>query len=246
MTDRTILLNGARLLADLSGALLWPERGWLVVADLHLEKGSGYAARGTLLPPYDTGATLSRLEEAVARLRPARVVCLGDSFHDRTAAARVPAEDGRRLTRLTAALDWVWIAGNHDPLPPGDWGGTVREEIVEGPLTFRHEALAGAVAGEVSGHYHPKAAVLVRGRQLSARCFASDGRRLILPAFGAYAGGLNVLDPALAGLLGRDFRVWLLGREKVHAFPAARLSPGRPGPAALGPAALAARQASRR
>lgn len=219
-----ILLNGASLVPDPSGALVWGERGWLVVADLHLEKGSGLAARGTLLPPYDTPATLSRLEEACRRLRPRRVICLGDSFHDRTAADRVSAADGRRIADLTAAHEWLWIAGNHDPAPPEGWGGSVAEEIAEGPLVFRHEAQAGRVAGEVSGHYHPKASVSTRARRVTARCFAADADRLILPAFGAYAGGLNVLDPAMGGLLGPDLKVWLLGQDKVYCFPRASLS----------------------
>ncbi|MFM2044972.1 MAG: hypothetical protein RLY86_3548 [Pseudomonadota bacterium] len=219
-----IFLNGADLVADASGALLWPARGWLVVADLHLEKGSGLAARGALLPPYDTGATLTRLEEVCRRLRPSRVVCLGDSFHDRGAADRVGAADGRRLGNLIAAHDWLWIAGNHDPAPPESWGGAVAAEVVEGPLVFRHEAMPGPVAGEVSGHYHPKASVATRARRVTARCFVADSRRLILPAFGAYAGGLNVLDPAISGLFGAEMAAWLLGQDKVWCFPAARLS----------------------
>ncbi|HYC06026.1 MAG TPA: ligase-associated DNA damage response endonuclease PdeM [Azospirillaceae bacterium] len=225
MTSIDFTLNGARLTADLSGALWWAERRWLVVADLHLEKGSAFATRGQFLPPYDTAATLSRLEEACARLDPARVICLGDSFHDRRAAERVSAADGRRIQDLTAARDWVWIAGNHDPAPPKEWGGSVVEEITEGPLVLRHEALPGPVAGEVSGHYHPKAAVGTRAGRISARCFATDGMRLILPAFGAFTGGLNVLSPAIGALLGRRFTAILLGRDKLHAFPAERLAP---------------------
>lgn len=221
-----ILLNGARLLPDLSGALLWPERGWLIVADLHLEKGSALAARGALLPPYDTGATLSALEMACRRHRPARVICLGDSFHDREAAGRVGAADGRRIAALTASADWLWIAGNHDPAPPEGWGGRVAAEVVEGPLVLRHEAgTEDPVAGEISGHYHPKASVATRARRVTARCFAADSRRLILPAFGAYAGGLNVLDPVMAGLFGPELKVWLLGRERVHCFTRAQLAP---------------------
>lgn len=221
----SILLNGVALHGDVSGALHWPERGWLVVADLHLEKGSGFAARGQLLPPYDTGATLDRLEDACRRLRPKRVVCLGDSFHDRNAATRVAPVDGRRIARLTAAHEWIWIAGNHDPRPPEDWGGTVLEDLVEGALSFRHEARPGPVAGEVSGHFHPKAAVRARGRRVGGRCFACDGDRLILPAFGAYAGGLDVTNPAVASLFRPDFHVWIMGRERLYAFPAARLEP---------------------
>lgn len=226
-----ILLNSASLKADPAGALFWPTRGWLLVADLHLEKGSAFARLGQFLPPYDTAATLSRLEELCRHWRPTRVVCLGDSFHDRDAAARVSDADGRRIAALTAAHDWVWIAGNHDPAPPPGWGGTVvAEELREGPLVLRHEAVSDrmAAAGEISGHYHPKAAAVVRGRRISARCFAGDGQRMILPAFGAYAGGLNVLDPAISGLLHRPFQAWMLGTGRLFPLPCTRLSADGP------------------
>jgi len=217
-------VNGADLLADLSGALFWPERQTLVVADLHLEKGSSFATQGRLLPPYDSAATLRRLGEVLQRLRPSRVICLGDSFHDVGAAERLSAADQVSLTRMTGAHDWIWIRGNHDPAPPQDWGGSVETEVTLGALVFRHEAETnGSGAGEVSGHYHPKAAVKVRARRLSGRCFVTDGRRLVLPAFGAYAGGLSVLDPAISGLFRRGFGVHLLGRNSVFRFPATAL-----------------------
>lgn len=216
------LLNGAELTADFSGALWWEERRLLVAADLHLEKGSGYARHGTLLPPYDTRETLARLEAVMARLLPAMVICLGDSFHDGDAAARLEAGDIALLSRLTSSCDWRWIAGNHDPAPPADWGGRVASEIVLGPLVFRHEAMAGSAAGEVSGHYHPKATVQTRARRVSGRCFVTDGRRLILPAFGAYAGGLDVSDPAIGRLFPKGFDIHLIGRAKVHSLPGAR------------------------
>ena len=196
----------------------WPARQTLVVSDLHLEKGSGFAARGSLIPPYDTAATLARLAEAVARLDPHRVICLGDSFHDGGAAARLSAGDARTLTGLTAARDWIWITGNHDPAPPADWGGRVVEELVDGALVFRHQARPGAM-GELSGHFHPKASVSTRARRITARCFVGDGQRLILPAFGAYTGGLDVLDPAISGLLDRGFHVHLLGRSRLYSLP---------------------------
>lgn len=219
-------LNGADLLADRSGALFWPAQRTLIVADLHLEKGSAFAERGQLLPPYDTAATLERLEEAVDRHRPERVVALGDSFHDQRAADRLAPRDGDRLRTLTAALDWIWVCGNHDPAPPETWGGTVADEVVLGPLRFRHEAQTGQpAAGEVSGHFHPKAAVQLRVKRVTGRCFVTDGRRLILPAFGAYAGGLDVLDPAIAALLVPRFKVYLLGRDRLFPFPKSALSP---------------------
>ncbi len=219
----TIRVNGVDLVADLSGALWWPGRRTLVVADLHLEKGSGFAARGALLPPYDTAATLGRLEAVVGRLRPDRVICLGDSFHDDGARARLPPSQAARISALTAAHDWLWIAGNHDPEPPDDWGGAVRPDLVDGALVFRHHAEPGA-AGEVSGHYHPRASIATRARRVRGRCFVGDGRRLILPAFGAYTGGLDVLDPAIAGLFAGGFRVHLLGRDAIYAFPKAALA----------------------
>ncbi|OYQ33447.1 phosphoesterase [Niveispirillum lacus] len=222
-----ILLNGASLTADPAGALFWPARGWLLVADLHLEKGSAFARSGQLLPPYDTAATLSRLETLCQRWNPTQVICLGDSFHDRDAAGRVSAADGRRIKALTSAHAWVWIAGNHDPAPPPGWGGRViADELREGPLVLRHQAVpeAGASRGEISGHYHPKAAAIVRGKRISARCFATDGRRMILPAFGAYTGGLNVLHPAITGLLQRPFQAWMMGTGRLFPLPSNRLA----------------------
>lgn len=215
----------AALVPEPSGALWWPERRLLAVADLHLEKATAYAGRGQLLPPYDTAATLERLAEALRRRRPARVVCLGDSFHDRAAAGRLAPEARALIARLAAATDWVWIAGNHDPAPPADLGGRVVAELAEGPLVFRHEARAEAAPGELSGHFHPKARVSLRGRGFSARCFVGDGRRLILPAFGAFAGGLDVLSPAIRGLFPGGFEAALLGRRAVYRFPAGALQP---------------------
>lgn len=218
-----IRLNGAALTADPSGALLWPARRTLVVADLHLEKGSAFAARGQLLPPYDTRASLGRLEALIAKHRPERVICLGDSFHDGGAGARLAAGDRARLGRLTASCDWVWIEGNHDPEPPDDLGGRIEAELIDPPLAFRHQARKRAaksrgISGEVSGHWHPKAAVHLPPKRISAPCFVSDGRRLVLPAFGAYTGGLNVLDPALNGLFEGCFVAYLLYRSKIYGF----------------------------
>ncbi|MEQ8354570.1 MAG: ligase-associated DNA damage response endonuclease PdeM [Kiloniellaceae bacterium] len=214
-----LLVNGVALLADLTGALIWPARRLAVVADLHFEKATAFAARGQLLPPYDTAATLDKLEAVVARHGVERVFCLGDSFHDGAAAARLDPAQAERLRALTARLDWTWIAGNHDPAPPAELGGRAAEEITESALTFRHEAAPETRGGEVSGHFHPKAAVRVRGKRLTAPCFVTDGRRLVLPAFGAFTGGLNVLDPAISGLFRRGFSVTLLGRNALFTFP---------------------------
>ena len=217
----TLTVNGAGLQCDRSGALYWPDQETLVVADLHLEKGSAYAAGGQLLPPYDTAATLRALGQAIAHYRPRRVICLGDSFHDAEAGARVAPSDAATIQGLTASADWVWITGNHDPAPPEDWGGMSLPEVTLAALVFRHEARPdpSAGAGEVSGHFHPKAAVRVRNRRLSTRCFVTDGRRLILPAFGAYTGGLNVLDPAISDLFPKGFQVQMLGRDGVYRYP---------------------------
>jgi hypothetical protein len=217
-TAQTIALNGTRLVPDLSGALWWPDRSTLIVADLHLEKGTSYARHR--LPPYDSAATLERLRGVLARYAPATVVCLGDSFHDRRAAGRLPEAEREGLRALADRHAWIWIAGNHDPTPPADWGGRVEAELTLAPLVFRHAADTTRIAaGEVSGHYHPKASVRVRGRRVSARCFVSDGRRLVLPAFGAYTGGLDVRDPAIAGLFARGVRAHLLGRNGIYAYP---------------------------
>ena len=217
-------LLGLPLVPDPSGALWWPEEGVLAVADLHLEKGSAFAARGRMLPPYDTRATLDRLAEAMSRLKPKTVLCLGDSFHDRHAAERLHDTDRARLSALVGAVDWVWITGNHDPHAPEGLGGRVAAEVRLGPLLFRHAAEPG-VTGEVSGHLHPAAAVLLPGRRVRERCFVTDGAKLILPAFGAYAGGLNVLDPAIRHLLRTPFQAHLIRGGKLHAFPHSRLSP---------------------
>ncbi len=221
-------VNGATLLADISGALIWPDRRVLLAADLHLEKGSAFAAAGRLLPPYDTAASLRQLAAVMNHYAIEAVYCLGDSFHDEAAGGRIAASDAEQLAALTRRCHWTWILGNHDPAPPeGPWGGEVAEEAVLGPLILRHQASAGPAlpAGEISGHFHPKAAVRVRDKRLSRRCFIGDGRRLILPAFGAYTGGLNVLDPAIASHFPGGFTVRMIGERDLYAYPSAALLP---------------------
>jgi len=223
---------GETLQALPQGALYWPARRLLAVADLHLEKGSSYAvAARKLLPRHDTRQTLAALAALIEALQPATVVCLGDSFHDREAVARLADEERREIERLTSRARFVWIAGNHDPAPPPAGWGEVAEEIDEAPLVFRHEAQFGPVTGEVSGHFHPVAALTVRGRGFRRRCFLTDGHRLILPAFGAYAGGLNALDPAIAQLFPDDYDALLVGRDAVRRLSWRQL---RPDAAALG------------
>jgi len=210
----SLTVNGADLVAERAGALWWPERRLLAVADLHLEQASALG-----LPPYDSRETLDRLAGLCARLAPAQVIALGDSFHDRGAEARIADADGARLARLTAGCDWVWIEGNHDPCPAGLWGGRAAGEAVVGPLVFRHQARHGKAPGEVSGHYHPKLSLAVRGRTVSGRCFLSDGQRLVLPAFGAFTGGLDARDPALRRLFGRGVAAHVLGVSRVVRVP---------------------------
>jgi DNA ligase-associated metallophosphoesterase len=207
---------GADFALDLSGALWWARERVLAVADLHLEKGSSYAAHaGRLIPPYDTAQTLRRLAAVITRLRPATVICLGDSFHDRHAGMRVAPADAAVLRTLTQGRRWIWICGNHDPTPPPEFGGEIVEELALGGLIFRHQAARGG-DGEISGHFHPVAAVATRGRGLRRRCFTVGHQRMIMPAFGAYTGGLNVLDPAVTVLFPMGFEVHLLGESKVH------------------------------
>lgn len=220
---RALNLAGEELIADCSGALYWPAARLLAVADLHFEKGSSYAARGALLPPYDTRATLDRLAAVIARYAPETVVALGDSFHDPQAEARLGGDDFETLSRVAGAVNWVWIRGNHDPEPPARLGGLVRVRLSQGPLCFVHEAAGAGAAGEVSGHYHPKAAVRRRGRTVVRPAFIFDDRRLILPAFGAYTGGLDVLDPAIAALMRQPFSVFMTGRDRIYALTSDRL-----------------------
>ncbi len=223
MRQARLPVAGAVLVADVSGALVWPDESLVVVADLHLEKGSALARRGLLLPPYDTRTTLARLEAVLARWMPRRVVSLGDGFHDGAASDRLGAEDRARLQALIAAHDWLWLAGNHDPAPPQGLGGRVEAALEIAGITLRHQPEPEPGCREIAGHLHPAAAVKVRGRQLARRCFVADARRLLLPAFGSYAGGLDVLDPAIASLFADGFQATLLGERQVHALPHHRL-----------------------
>ena len=193
-----IALAGERVACDPSGVLYLPAQHCLIVSDLHLEKGAAFARRGMFLPPYDTAATLALLSLSLERYSPARVVCLGDSFHDRKGAALMPAGERDRLSVLMKGRDWIWIAGNHDPEPPQGIGGETLLEVTIGALAFRHEPSAGHRRGEVSGHLHPVARLAGRGSRRA--CFATDGSRMILPSFGVTTGGLNVLDRAFHGL----------------------------------------------
>lgn len=196
MNGHAFRLAGAALLALPSGALHWPAAELLCVADLHLGKSQRLARRGgALLPPYETEATLARLDADLANTMPARVICLGDSFDDLDAGTEIDEVHRQWLLRMMAGRVWVWIAGNHDP-GPLSLGGTYRAEWHQGPLTFRHIAAPDAASGEVSAHYHPKWRLAGRTRP----CFVTDGSRLILPAYGTYTGGLPADAPALRAL----------------------------------------------
>jgi DNA ligase-associated metallophosphoesterase len=217
----TVTIAGVTLIADLSGAFFWESERLLVVSDLHLEKGSSFAARGVLLPPYDTVATLFRLSAVIARHDPRTLIALGDSFHDRNAHQRLSARDREAIAALQVRRDWIWISGNHDPALPSDLGGVVASEVAIGPIVFRHEPTGAA--GEIAGHLHPKARVTTRGRSVERRCFASDGMRAVMPAFGAYTGGLNIRDVAFARIFQTlDFMAHVLGDNRMHAISASR------------------------
>lgn len=221
----TIAIAGVELVADPAGALYWPEQGLLSVADLHLEKASSFAERGVLLPPYDTAATLARLAQLVARYAPRAVVALGDSFHDRRGPSRLDPTDRASIMALQRGRDWIWIAGNHDPDPAEGIGGQFSASLTIDALTFRHEPQEDA-KGEIAGHLHPVARVARRGRAVSRRCFACDGRRAVMPAFGAYVGGLNVRDGAFAAVFETlAFTAHMLGDRRVYAVAASQCLP---------------------
>ncbi len=216
-----ITVAGVAVVIDCAGALYWPDERVLAVADLHLEKGSSFAARGVLLPPYDTAATLARLALVIARYAPRAVIALGDSFHDGHGPVRIAAADRAALVALQRGRDWIWIAGNHDPDPVSAIGGNFVAALAIGALAFRHEPTGEA--GEIAGHLHPMARVSGRGRCITRRCFASDGARLVMPAFGAFAGGLNVRERAFADVFGTlGFVAYMLGEGRIYALAAGR------------------------
>ncbi len=206
-----------------SGALWLAGSRVLIAADLHLEKGSSYAARGQLLPPYDTRDTLGRLEAEVERRKPLTTVLLGDSFHDGKAEGRLHESDIARIEALAARTALVWVVGNHDADGPRFLPGEVRDTLNIDGLNLVHEPSPRPVRGELAGHLHPASKVRGHARAVRARCFLTDGERMILPAFGAYAGGLNVRDPAFAGLFSGAPVACALGRGRVHALNWARL-----------------------
>lgn len=223
----TMTVAGELATCDPHGALFFAEHRLLVVSDLHLEKGSALARRGALVPPYDTASTLAALGRLLARYAPRIVISLGDSFHDREGAAGLPDGARETLNSMAAGRDWFWVTGNHDPEPPVGLAGESVREIAIGPLVFRHEPSTSTIEGEVAGHLHPCARIVQRGRSVRRRCFASDGHRLIMPAFGSYTGSLNVLDRAYAGLFRSERLIaYMLGQGRVYPIAGAMLRPG--------------------
>lgn len=217
---------GNPAVCDPSGALFFAGLGLLVVSDLHLEKGSAYARRGALLPPYDTAATLAALQVAAERYQPRTVISLGDSFHDGWGAERLPEHFRAALLSMMRGRDWFWVAGNHDPAAPKDLPGETVADIAVAGMIFRHEPSPGAAPGEVAGHLHPGARIVQRGRSVRKRCFASDGTRLIMPAFGAYTGSLNILDEAYRGLFNLERLVaYMIGDSRVYPIAGKLLRP---------------------
>jgi DNA ligase-associated metallophosphoesterase len=217
-----IVVNGEALVATTAGALYWPARETLIVSDLHFEKGSHFATKGVLLPPYDTRTTLKRLAVLMKSFAPASVISLGDAFHDGGAEARMDEDDAALLAALASSVRWFWMLGNHDPAPPKRFPGDVERSVRLGRLLFRHEPAAGPAPGEIAGHLHPAARVRAESRTMRGRCFATDGERLVMPAFGAFAGGLNVLDPAFFRVLPRP-TAFLLGATGVYPYRGAAL-----------------------
>lgn len=205
-----------------AGALWWPTRRALVVADLHLEKGSWFAKRGQMLPPYDSLATLADLTALVTACAPRELWCLGDSFHDAAGCARLPDAAQKMLRGLTGSLDWVWVTGNHDIGGVIDLcGGRIVDEAVVDGIVLRHEAERTETRPEMSGHFHPKLRVTLRGRNVARRCFVASATKLILPAFGSLTGGLDAGHPEIVRAVGLDARALVPVADRMLSFPLA-------------------------
>ena len=203
------------------GALFGPAHKALLVADLHLEKASWFARLGQFLPPYDSHATLTALAALVARTGAARLYCLGDSFHDRFGCERLPTDARVLLTDLTARLDWTWIVGNHDPGFADHCGGRIEDEVELGGIVLRHEAIADDARPEMSGHYHPKLRLHLKGRQVSRRCFVVSPSKVIFPAFGSLTGGLDAHHPEILRSVGANAAALVPVSDRLLRFPLA-------------------------
>jgi uncharacterized protein len=224
--QHTITLGGLAFTPDMSGALYCAAEKLLLIADLHLEQGASLARRGLHVPPYDTIATLGKLEHVLANTGAERLVLLGDSFHDSVAHDAVDEADAKRLRVMTGRVDTIWISGNHDPKAHNGLGGTCVDELALGAITLRHiPARLRADELEIAGHLHPGAAIEQRGHHIRTKCFVADGRRIILPAFGSYTGALNVRQPAFSGLFVQaETQCWMIGKTAMHRFPFQRLA----------------------
>jgi DNA ligase-associated metallophosphoesterase len=229
MTAVPLRFAGHDLLLDPLGAVVWPASGLLAVADLHLEKGSAAAANGSLVPPWDTAATLDRLARLIARWQPTIVVALGDSFHDTAGFDRMDRHDAAQLQAMGRRARFVWVLGNHDPEPAPGLAGTVTPCWRLGDLAFCHQARPGH-GPELVGHHHPKASIATRAGTVTRPCFVADANRLMLPALGAFTGGLDIASPAIANLFPRGGRAYLLGQGRLFSFSL--------GHAGVGPAVL--------
>jgi uncharacterized protein len=224
--EQPVAICGKAFVADAAGALYWPAEDALIVADLHLEKGSSFARRGQMLPPYDTRETLARLAEVLDRTQASTVIALGDSLHDEGASERMATADLETLAILQEGRDWLWITGNHDSTVSARLGGHVVDELTVEGITLRHIPAQGRVTHEIAGHMHPAARLSRLGHTIRRPCFVGNGKRLVLPAFGAFTGGLNILDEAFEPLFGHDgMQVWMMGQEGLYPI-ATRLLKG--------------------
>lgn len=221
----TINFRGHSFAPLVSGALFWPAHETLLVADLHLEKMSSYARSGQLLPPYDTAMTLDRLESDIRLTGAKKVIALGDSFHRDEGTKSLLEEDRARLSRLTGSLDWLWLAGNHDP-SVHTLGGLCTSEISVSGCMLRHEPTRSE-GGVIAGHLHPAARIAMNGKSTRRPCFVWDDNLLILPAYGASTGSLNILSDAFAGFFNHSrLQVMVMGRDKLYPVGVNRLVRG--------------------
>lgn len=222
-----ITLGDQTLFAHAAGVLYWQDQETLIVSDLHLEKGSSFATKQVFLPPYDTAVTLDQLSRLIKAFEPKRVIALGDSFHDGDGPDRPSMKDQLVLTTLVTGTEWIWISGNHDPDLPDHLGGRVTDETTISGITFRHEPTESPNNTEIAGHLHPCARVRGRGRTIRSRCFVASRSRLIMPAFGAFTGGLNVRDAAFDGLFpGGQYHAYMLGSKKLYPIANSSCLPG--------------------
>ena len=221
----TICFSGHCFIPLLSGALFFPDENTLLVADLHFEKMSSFARSGQLLPPHDTGATLSRLERDLRTTGASHLICLGDSFHRDEGTNTLLPEDKKRLSTVIDGREWIWLAGNHDPTPH-DLGGICRGELELGGLVLSHEPNRHR-QNQIAGHLHPAARVKINGRSVRRPCFVHDKRLMILPAYGVSTGSLNILSDAFDGLFSlQDLHVTMVGKNRLYPVAAKRLVKG--------------------